>query len=181
MTILGIAGSLRAGSLNAQLLRLAAEELPEGVELELFDGLAEIPPTTRTSRTLPPTPSSELKDGDRRGGRGPDRDAGVQRLDPGPAQERARLGLPADRGDADPEQARRRDRREHRSVRRDLGAAGAEEGARADGRSRRSTSSSRSPRPTARLADPDTELRDAARGGARRARRPLQTSSGIAA
>ena len=44
MTVLGIAGSLRAGSFNAQLLRLAAEELPEGVELEAFDGLAEIPP-----------------------------------------------------------------------------------------------------------------------------------------
>ena len=44
MTVLGIAGSLRAGSLNAQLLRLAAEELPEGVELEIFEGLAEIPP-----------------------------------------------------------------------------------------------------------------------------------------
>jgi chromate reductase, NAD(P)H dehydrogenase (quinone) len=44
MKLLGIAGSLRVGSLNAQLLRLAAEELPEGVELEIFDGLAEIPP-----------------------------------------------------------------------------------------------------------------------------------------
>ena len=44
MTILGIAGSLRADSLNAQLLRLAAEELPAGVVLEVFDGLAEIAP-----------------------------------------------------------------------------------------------------------------------------------------
>ena len=43
MTILGIAGSLRAGSHNAQLLRLAAEELPGDVELDVFDGLAEIP------------------------------------------------------------------------------------------------------------------------------------------
>jgi chromate reductase len=42
--ILGISGSLRAGSHNTQLLRLAAEELPEGVELELYDELAEIPP-----------------------------------------------------------------------------------------------------------------------------------------
>jgi chromate reductase, NAD(P)H dehydrogenase (quinone) len=44
MTLLGVVGSLRADSLNAQLLRLAAEELPEGVELMVFDGLAEIPP-----------------------------------------------------------------------------------------------------------------------------------------
>lgn len=43
MRVLGIAGSLRAGSLNAQLLRLVAEELPEGVDLELVDGLADIP------------------------------------------------------------------------------------------------------------------------------------------
>lgn len=43
MRVLGIPGSLRAGSLNAQLLRLVAEELPAGVELELLDGLADIP------------------------------------------------------------------------------------------------------------------------------------------
>ena len=61
MTILGIAGSLRAGSHNAQLLRLAAEELPQGVELVVFDGLAEIPPTTRISRISPRTPSTSLK------------------------------------------------------------------------------------------------------------------------
>lgn len=44
MQILGISGSLRGGSLNTQLLRLVAEELPEGVELELYDGLALVPP-----------------------------------------------------------------------------------------------------------------------------------------
>lgn len=33
-TILGISGSLRAGSLNSALLRAAAEELPQGVTLE---------------------------------------------------------------------------------------------------------------------------------------------------
>jgi chromate reductase len=42
--LLGISGSLRADSLNTQLLRLAAEELPEGVELEIYDGIAAIPP-----------------------------------------------------------------------------------------------------------------------------------------
>jgi chromate reductase len=44
MKLLGISGSLRADSLNTQLLRLAAEELPGDVDLEIYDGLAEIPP-----------------------------------------------------------------------------------------------------------------------------------------
>ena len=44
MRILGIAGSLRRDSLNRELLRLAAEEAPEGVAVELFGGLKEIPP-----------------------------------------------------------------------------------------------------------------------------------------
>lgn len=61
MTILGIAGSLRAGSLNVQLLRLAAEELPEGVELELYDGLAEIPPYDQDLEDLAPDAVEELK------------------------------------------------------------------------------------------------------------------------
>jgi chromate reductase len=61
MTILGLAGSLRAGSLNAQLLRLAAEELPEGVELELFDGLADIPAYDQDIDDLAPASVAELK------------------------------------------------------------------------------------------------------------------------
>jgi chromate reductase len=44
MRILGISGSLRRDSHNTALLRAAAELLPPGVELELFDGLREIPP-----------------------------------------------------------------------------------------------------------------------------------------
>ena len=54
MTILGIAGSFRAGSHNMQLLRLAAEELPEGVELVVFDGLAEIPAFDQDLEDLAP-------------------------------------------------------------------------------------------------------------------------------
>jgi chromate reductase, NAD(P)H dehydrogenase (quinone) len=42
--ILGISGSLRKGSHNASLLRAAAELLPPGVELELYEGLRELPP-----------------------------------------------------------------------------------------------------------------------------------------
>lgn len=43
MRILGVSGSLRESSYNTSLLRAAAEAAPEGVELELWDGLAELP------------------------------------------------------------------------------------------------------------------------------------------
>lgn len=61
MTILGIAGSLRAGSHNAQLLRLAAEELPDGVELVVFDDLAEIPAFDQDLEDLAPDAVDRLK------------------------------------------------------------------------------------------------------------------------
>jgi len=44
MRILGISGSLRRESHNRRLLLEAAELLPAGVELELFEGLKAIPP-----------------------------------------------------------------------------------------------------------------------------------------
>ena len=44
MRVLAISGSLRRASNNTALLRALAEEAPEGVEVELWDGLAEIPP-----------------------------------------------------------------------------------------------------------------------------------------
>jgi len=44
MQILGISGSLREGSYNTKLLLEAAKELPDGVELRLYDGLREVPP-----------------------------------------------------------------------------------------------------------------------------------------
>ena len=44
MKILGISGSLRRDSHNAQLLRAAALQLPPGVELELWEGLKAVPP-----------------------------------------------------------------------------------------------------------------------------------------
>jgi len=43
MRILGISGSLRRASFNTSLLRIAATRLPPGVELDLFDGLADVP------------------------------------------------------------------------------------------------------------------------------------------
>jgi chromate reductase len=44
MKILGISGSLRGDSHNRKLLRAAAELLPAGAELELWDGLKNVPP-----------------------------------------------------------------------------------------------------------------------------------------
>jgi chromate reductase len=44
MRILGISGSLRRDSHNTRLLRAAAELLPPGAELQLFDGLGAVPP-----------------------------------------------------------------------------------------------------------------------------------------
>ena len=44
MRVLAISGSLRRDSHNTRLLRAAARALPSGVELELYDGLAALPP-----------------------------------------------------------------------------------------------------------------------------------------
>jgi chromate reductase len=41
--LLGIVGSLRADSYNAMLMRAAAQQLPSGVELEVYDGLRDVP------------------------------------------------------------------------------------------------------------------------------------------
>src|SRR5262245_10199520 len=43
MRLLTISGSLREGSYNTALARAAADVAPEGVEVELFDGLGELP------------------------------------------------------------------------------------------------------------------------------------------
>ena len=43
MRVLGISGSLRRESLNRKLLGAAAGELPDGVELEVWDGIGSLP------------------------------------------------------------------------------------------------------------------------------------------
>lgn len=43
MRVLGIAGSVRAGSYNRRLLEAAAALLPEGDELVRFEGLKRVP------------------------------------------------------------------------------------------------------------------------------------------
>jgi chromate reductase, NAD(P)H dehydrogenase (quinone) len=44
LVVCGIAGSLRQGSYNRALLRTAQELVPEGMEVRIFDRMAEIPP-----------------------------------------------------------------------------------------------------------------------------------------
>jgi chromate reductase len=54
MRILGISGSLRAGSHNTALLRAAAQLLPSGVQLELYDELELVPPYNEDRDTHEP-------------------------------------------------------------------------------------------------------------------------------
>jgi chromate reductase len=44
MRVLAISGSLRRDSFNTQLLRAAEELAPRGVDIELYDGLKQVPP-----------------------------------------------------------------------------------------------------------------------------------------
>ncbi len=53
MQILGIVGSLRAGSTNRRLLELAVEHLPEGVELVFWEGLRDVPPFDQDTEETP--------------------------------------------------------------------------------------------------------------------------------
>ena len=62
MRLLAISGSLRSESYNSCLLRLAAEEAPDGVSVEMYDGLAAIPPYDEDADTHPaPTPVRDLR------------------------------------------------------------------------------------------------------------------------
>jgi chromate reductase len=56
MRILGISGSLRSGSHNRRLLRAAAAELPSGVDLVEWDGLADLPAFNEDLERTPPPP-----------------------------------------------------------------------------------------------------------------------------
>jgi chromate reductase, NAD(P)H dehydrogenase (quinone) len=63
MRILGISGSLRRDSHNTRLLRNAAQLAPEGVELEIWDGLKAVPPYDADDDVEPaPEPVRELRE-----------------------------------------------------------------------------------------------------------------------
>jgi chromate reductase, NAD(P)H dehydrogenase (quinone) len=63
MRVLGISGSLRRDSHNTSLLHAAAELLPDGVELELWDGLKAVPPYDEDDDVEPaPAAVTELRD-----------------------------------------------------------------------------------------------------------------------
>jgi chromate reductase, NAD(P)H dehydrogenase (quinone) len=57
MRVLGISGSLRRDSFNSGLLRAAADLLPSGAELEVFDDLKAIPPYDADDDVEPAPPA----------------------------------------------------------------------------------------------------------------------------
>jgi chromate reductase, NAD(P)H dehydrogenase (quinone) len=62
MRILAVSGSLREGSYNTSLLRAALEAAPEGVELELWNGLGELPLYDEGLEGDVPEPVRRLRD-----------------------------------------------------------------------------------------------------------------------
>ena len=60
VNVLGFAGSLRAGSYNRALLLAAAEVVPEGARLEIFD-LEGIPPFNQDLESSMPQKAKEFK------------------------------------------------------------------------------------------------------------------------
>jgi chromate reductase, NAD(P)H dehydrogenase (quinone) len=61
MNVLGIAGSLRKASYNRALLRAAQELAPEGVRIEIFDELDQIPLFNQDEEQNPAPKVTELK------------------------------------------------------------------------------------------------------------------------
>lgn len=62
MRVLGISGSLRRDSHNTRLLRATRALLPEGVELEVFQRLGEIPPFSEDDEHRTPPAVAALKE-----------------------------------------------------------------------------------------------------------------------
>src|SRR5919109_4755960 len=62
MKVLAISGSLRRDSHNLKLLRAAGELMPEGVELEIWDGLKQVPPYDEDDDVAPaPAGGAQLR------------------------------------------------------------------------------------------------------------------------
>jgi chromate reductase, NAD(P)H dehydrogenase (quinone) len=62
MRILGVSGSLRGSSYNTSLLRAAAEAAPDGVELELWDGIGDLPLYDEDLEADPPDSVHRLRE-----------------------------------------------------------------------------------------------------------------------
>lgn len=62
MNILGISGSLRAGSHNTALLRAAVDIAPADVTIQMYDRLRDLPPYDQDADTdSPPEPVADLR------------------------------------------------------------------------------------------------------------------------
>lgn len=61
LRILGFAGSLREASYNRAALRAAAELAPDGVTVEIYERLGELPPFNQDHDQDPPAVVRELK------------------------------------------------------------------------------------------------------------------------
>ena len=61
MKVLGIAGSLRSGSLNRELLHRALAAAPEGIEVETWDGLRDVPPYDQDEEDFEPEAVASLR------------------------------------------------------------------------------------------------------------------------
>ncbi len=59
MRVLAISGSLRDASNNTALLRALREEAPSGVDVEVWNGLKEIPPYDQDDDVVPGPPAVE--------------------------------------------------------------------------------------------------------------------------
>ena len=123
MNVLGISGSLRRDSHNRRLLLEAAELLPAGVEFELYAELKAVPPYDEDDDGEEVAPEVErLRDAIAGADAVLIATPGVQLVGSRPAEERDRLGVAPARRRRARRQAGRRDRHEHRVVRRRLGA-----------------------------------------------------------
>jgi chromate reductase len=61
MKVIAISGSRRRDSHNTRLLRAAAEAAPEGVEVELWEGLREVPPFDEDAEGAEPEGVASLR------------------------------------------------------------------------------------------------------------------------
>ena len=121
--VLVLVGSLRAASVNRQLAELAIETAPDGVSLQLFDRLGELPFYNEDiDNEEVAEPVVALRAGRRRGRRRAGRHPRIQRQHSGCPQERDRLAVAAVRRQRAEGQADGGDRCQPRPVRRRVGA-----------------------------------------------------------